>query len=98
MADQAITSQDPEPPKGRRHKRRTWRRAILSLFGSLFLAACAGVVLFFLVGQSVAVPQWAQARFETRASQAFPGAELTFSGAEVYLQDRWLPIIRRVCQ
>ena len=90
MAEQELTTDKPKPQRPRRR----WRAFLVSLAFSLVLAACVGVVLFFLAGQSVHVPAWAQARIEDRASAAVPDGNVRFSDAEVFLQDGWLPRVR----
>lgn len=93
------------PRWGARHRTRLHlirrRAGRLSLALVLFLAVLAGagaIVLWALLGRTVALPVWAVAEFETRAngtiSAALPGSGIAIGRIDVTLEEGWTPNLR----
>lgn len=76
-------------------RRRLWVRMLLWIVVGVLLIGAAGAGgVFYAKGRAFTLPDWAEARIETRIADALPQVRVGFDEMMVVIDDGWVPRIR----
>lgn len=70
---------------------RGWRWTLRVLAGAALAVILIGAGLLYGLGRTLTLPEWAQARIETRLEQSLDGIDIAFGDVELVVNRGWRP-------